>query len=72
MPDVDKTKVSVVNHWLWKDRQLYPKATHDAIEGWLAPGNAFAHDLHEKDKYTHRDIAKALADVQAFLGSILA
>lgn len=70
MADVDKAKVAVVNDWLWKNN-LYPKATHDAVQGWLAPGNAFAHDLPEKDQYTHRDIAKALQDVQSFLGTLL-
>lgn len=70
MPDVDESKVSVVNDWLWK-QSVYHKQSHDAVEGWLAPGNAFAHNLPEKDKYTHRDLAKTLQDVRGFLGSLL-
>lgn len=70
MPEVDKEKVSVVNDWLWKNG-IYPKGTHDAVAGWLAPGNAFAHNLPEKDTYTHRHVSKALDDVQSFLGTLL-
>jgi len=70
MPNVDKEKTSVVNNWLWKNG-VYPKGSHDAVEGWLAPGNAFAHNLPEKDAYTHRHISKALEDVRSFLGTLL-
>lgn len=38
--------------------------TYDQVEGWLALGNAFAHNLPEKANYTHRDVAKAISDVQ--------
>lgn len=70
MPDVDKAKAAMVNDWLWKNN-VYHKGTHDAVSSWLAPGNAFAHDLPEKDQYTSRNIAKALADVQSFMGILL-
>jgi len=70
MQDVDKAKAAVVNDWLWKN-SIYPKGTHDAVSGWLAPGNAFAHDLPEKEQYTSRDVAKALSDAQSFLGTLL-
>jgi len=71
MPTVEKAKASAVNQWLWRTAQVYPKGTHDAVEGWLAIGNAFAHNSPEQSQYGARDIAKALADVQSFLGTLL-
>jgi hypothetical protein len=64
MPDTHKATATVMNTWLWK-QGVYHKQTHDAVEGWIAPGNAFAHDSPEKDKYTHRDLARTLQDVQS-------
>jgi hypothetical protein len=71
MANVDKSKASVVNDWLWKQALAYPKGAHDQVEAWLAPGNAFAHNLPEKDYYTHRDLVKALQDVRGFLATLL-
>ena len=68
MPDPEKKLASGLNGWLWKDG-AYPKGTHDAVEGWLAPGNAFAHDKPEKSQYRHQEIAKTLADVRSFIGT---
>jgi hypothetical protein len=70
MPGVETAKVSVVNDWLWKN-SVYHKQSHDSVEGWLAPGNAFAHSLPEREKYTHRDIATTLRDVRSFVGTLL-
>lgn len=67
MPDPDRALASSLNTWLWKDG-AYPKGTHDAVEGWIAPGNAYAHDKPEKDHYKHREIAKTITDIRGFLG----
>lgn len=66
MLDVDKAKAQVVNDWLWK-KGVYPKGDHDTIEGWLALGNAFAHDTPDKRGYTHSHVAKAIDDSQVFV-----
>jgi hypothetical protein len=72
MVEVDKATASGVNVWLWKDRAWYPKASHNAVEGWLAIGNAFAHPSEETKLYTHQQVAKAIEDVRSFLGGLLA
>jgi hypothetical protein len=69
MTDVDGTTASAVNNWLWKDGKTYPAGTHRAVEGWLAIGNAFVHQTSEAGSYTPSQIAKAIEDVQGFLGT---
>lgn len=67
MPDAERALASALNVWLWKNG-VYPKGTHDAVEGWIAPGNAYAHDKPEKTQYGHREIAKTIQDIRGFLG----
>jgi hypothetical protein len=71
MPTAVTDKASVVNAWLWK-QSAYPKMTHDHVEGWLAVGNAFAHNLPEKDQYGPRQVSHAIQAVGNFLGGLLA
>jgi len=72
MPGAENAKASALNQWLWKEGNGYPRATFEAVEGWLAIGNDFAHNTADASKYTQRDVARAIGDVQSFLGTLLA
>jgi hypothetical protein len=41
------------------------------VEGWLAIGNAFAHNLPEKEQSSAGDSRKAQVDVGSLLGTLL-
>jgi hypothetical protein len=68
MPDVETAMAGAVNDWLLNN-QVYTKQTHRLVQTCLDPGNAFAHNLPDKDQYKHQDVAKAIAEVRSFRGN---
>jgi hypothetical protein len=68
MPEADTKTASDINRWL-RSNDVYPLQTMQAVDSYLAPGNAFAHASTEAASYTAPMIAVTIANIRSFLGN---